>query len=405
MRALLIVLDHLGVGHVPEGGVPVPDTLGRLLNEVPDLELPTLFSLGLGEIMKNRVFDPPARKCAASYGRMIQRSAGADALSGLWELAGVILGCPFTAADQLPAEFTAALSLECGVEFLLNPSDDGGSLLTKPAGKEPVELAELRKEHLRTGNPILTLRADSHLHIAAHESTIPAARFTHICRIARKLCDTWRVARVTGQSVAGKPDAWKPACPAFNLSMVPPRTLLNAISDSGMPVEAVGTINEAFARSGITCAHPTASCTESLSVIEQLWNSPQNGMIFANLGNFADVPCCGNSAASGAESARTLAVFDEWLGRFLEEIESDNLLIITGSNGMENLSLGPDRPRQEIPVLVCYGGRTAPLGIRETCADVAATLAAFFGLEERGCGWPVGEPLITFHRPRGFAGP
>ena len=392
MRALLLVLEPLAVGHVPDGpGLPTTDTLGQLFHELPDLELPTLFSLGLGEILKGRVFDPPAQHCAASYGRMIQHSAGADFLSGLWELAGVISGCPFSAADQLAKEAPAALASACGVDFLLNPSGNP-SLLTQPG-----QLEALRKEHLQTGSPILTLGADSHLHIAAHESTLPPVRFTQICRLARQHCDTWRIARVTGQLLAGQPDAWTPARPAFPLSMLPPRTLLNALSDRGLPVVAVGGINDAFARSGITRAYPTLSAAESMQAIERLWNSPQNGMIFADFGDLAQ----GGSRGF----ARALEAFDTWLGAFLGQIESDDLLILTGSNGSGPAALHPEHPRQEIPVLVRYGGRNAPLGLRETLADVAATLGAFFGIDERRETAPASEPLITFHRPRGFSGP
>ncbi|MCX6966812.1 MAG: hypothetical protein NTZ46_03365 [Verrucomicrobia bacterium] len=389
MRALLLVLDSLAVGPLPNGP-GAPDTLGGLLRHTPDLELPTLFSLGLDEILKGRVFDPPVQHCAASYGRMIQRAAGADFLSGLWEFAGVILGCPFLAANELPNEFTAALTRETGIEFLPNPSGNARLLTT------PGSLDAIRKEHLRTGAPILTFSAHSHLHLAAHESTLPPSRLTHLCRIARQLCDTWRVARVTGQLLAGQP-AWKAACPAFSFSMVPPRTLLNAISDRGLPVVAIGDINEAFARSGITRAYPAQSACECMQTIERLWISPQNGLIFAHLDLLAD----GKPDAF----ARNLAQFDAWLAGFLGQIENDDLLIVTGSNTSIPAALKPGHPRQEIPVLVRYDGRNAPLGLRESLADVAATLGSFFGIDERSRIGTAGEPLITFHHPRGFSGP
>ncbi len=385
MRALLLVIDSLATGHLPEGrGAPTLDTLGQIFREIPDLALPALFSLGLGEILNGRVFDPPAQKCAASYGRIIQRSAGADFLSGIWELAGAIPGCPFTAADQLPNEFTASLARATGVDFLPNPSGNTRLLTERGA------LDALRKEHLRTGHPILTFSTGSHLHIAAHESTLAPTRLMQICRTARQQCDTWRIARVTGQLLAGQPDAWKAACPPLPFSMVPPRTVLNALSDRGLPVVAIGNIEEAFARSGITRAHPANSAGESLEIIERLWNSPQNGMLFAHL------DCLAGSGISGF--ARELEAFDKWLAGFLEQIESDDLLILTGSNGSEPAALNPEHPRQEIPVLVYYGARTAPLGIRETLADVAATLCSFFGIDDRT--GIAGEPLLTFHRQR-----
>ena len=56
-------------------------------------------------------------------------------------------------------------------------------------------------------------------------------------------------------------------------------------------------------------------------------------------------------------------------------------------------------------MLLRYDGHTEPLGVRETFADVAATLGAFFGISDRARPWNLGEPLITFHRPRGYNGP
>ena len=373
MRALLIVLDSLGVGSATgDLGSPAPHSLGRLFNEVPDLELPTLFNLGLGEILKGRVFDPPARACAASYGRMIQRSAGADGLSALWELAGVILGCPFADFERLPAEFIDAIARECGVEFLLNPSG------------HPALTPELRQAHLRTGHPVLTFGADGVLHIAAHQTAIPLAQLISICRVARRHSDSWRIAHVIAEPFTGD---WEPSRHALRLSLVPPRTILNALSEKGLPVEAIGGINDAFAHSGITRAHTTPTRAESLSMIERLWRSTQNGLVFAHL----------EHPGSAVRCARALEEFDGWLARFLNHIESDDLILITGSNnGMD---------RQEVPVLLRYDGHTEPLGVRETFADVAATLGAFFGISDRARPWNLGEPLITFHRPRGYNGP
>jgi phosphopentomutase len=317
---------------------------------------------------------------------MIQRSAGADALSALWELAGVVSGCPFTAAEQLSADDLAALARESGVEFLVSralPRENS---------------AELIAEHLRTGSPILTLCADSTLRLTAHLSVASPAHLAHLCRVVRRQADRWRIARVTGQLFAGEPGAWKPEGNALYCAMVPPRTILNAISERGLAVETVGNVHEAFSRSGVTRGHPSISPAKSLDIINQLWAAPQTGVIFAHLE--AAPPGAGSPAL-----ARMLTDFDAWLGCFLEKLENDNLLLIAGSNGGGPGTLSPDHPRQEVPILAAYGGRTAPLGLRDTLADVAATLGAFFGIAEQGCPWGTGEPLITFHRPRGHNGP
>ncbi|MDD5351243.1 MAG: hypothetical protein PHQ12_13615, partial [Chthoniobacteraceae bacterium] len=378
MRALLIVLASLGVGHMAAlPSAPGSDTLARLFRETPGLQLPHLFSLGLGEILHGRVFDPPARKCAASYGRMIQRSAGADSLSALWELAGVVSGCPFAAAEQLSPENVASLT------------GDGGEFLPQQAA--PGEGArELASEHLRTGKPILTLGPGSALHLSAHASVVTPARLGHFCRGLRRQADRWRIARVTGRLMEGVLGAWTPVGDPLCCPIVPPRTILNAISERGFAVETVGGIHEAFARSGVTRAYNVPSPGGMPGLVDHLWAVPQNGVIFARL------------ESHGLDGlAQTLPIFDEWLGCFLEKLDSDNLLLIAGTNGG-----GPGTDdRQEVPILAAYGGRAAPLGLRDTLGDVAATLAAFFGIAENGSPWSKHEPLLTFHRPRGHNGP
>src|SRR5438067_13772807 len=98
MRALLIVLDSVGVGNAPDAGKyndRGADTLGHIFAHQPGLELPTLFSLGLGEILAGNVHSSEEKKFKASYGRMQERSAGKDTTTGHWEIAGVVLDEPF----------------------------------------------------------------------------------------------------------------------------------------------------------------------------------------------------------------------------------------------------------------------------------------------------------------------
>src|SRR4051812_45299371 len=103
MRALLIVLDSVGVGHAPDAqayGDSGADTLGHLLHRFPDLRLPTLWSLGLGQIVGRPAGEPP-RAC---FGRMRERAAGKDSTTGHWELAGVVLDEPFAVFERFPPE-------------------------------------------------------------------------------------------------------------------------------------------------------------------------------------------------------------------------------------------------------------------------------------------------------------
>ncbi|XHR27080.1 MAG: hypothetical protein ACFUZC_14125 [Chthoniobacteraceae bacterium] len=373
MRALLIAVESLGVGCLSDH--PCPNTLAQLLHDVPELELPNLYALGLGEILKGRVFDPPARKCIASYGRMIQRFAGADALSGLWELAGAPLPVPFGDPRALPPDAVATLSRECRTEFLYSPDE-----------AVPEELFAQQHE---TGHPILSPGPASTLRVWADPAAFSATQLSYLCRAVRRVANWWHIARVEGLHSS------EPQSPALVLPAVPPQTLLNAVADRGLAVEAVGPINDAFARSGITRAFPAATTAECLKTVARLWRIPQNGLLFAQLTPFA--------APTPPERAAELEEIDGWIQGFLEEVDTDSLLILVGTNRPDALT--PTAPREEVPVLLRYGGRTLPLGVRETFRDVAATLAAFFGIPEAASTGSTGTPLITFQRPKGFGGP
>ena len=386
MRALLIVVDGLGVGDAPDAarfGDQGSDTLGHLFASVPELELPTLFAMGLGEIVKSRVFDPPARRCQASYGRMSPRCAGKDSASGHWEIAGVIAEELFAEFEHCPHDLIQAIEAEAKVEFLIGvESHDSG-------------LSEaLCEEHRRTAKPILGVARDSALRIVAHERVIPPGILHTICRTARRCCDRWRVRRVIAQPMVGEQGNWSESPRGHTYNMVPPRTILNAISETGLPVVGIGKVGTIFARSGLTQSFPTASDEDGLRAIEKIWRSPQNGTIFANLSDF-DTRFA--HARDPVGCARALERFDDWLADFLEEIESDDLLILAGDHGNDPTVAGMGHTREQVPIILHYYGRTGPLGVRETFADVAATLATFFGLSQR---WPTGQPLITFHRPQ-----
>lgn len=114
MRALLLVLDSVGIGHAADAakyGDDGADTLGHILNQLPELSLPNLCSLGLPKIVGGTCFCTsfflahsskkrghaearPSGEYRASFGRMQECSVGKDTTTGHWEIAGVILDQP-----------------------------------------------------------------------------------------------------------------------------------------------------------------------------------------------------------------------------------------------------------------------------------------------------------------------
>jgi phosphopentomutase len=83
-----------------------------------------------------------------------------------------------------------------------------------------------------------------------------------------------------------------------------------------------------------------------------------------------------------------LEEFDRRLPEILTAITDDDLLIITADHGNDPIHHGTDHTREYVPLLVYHKGLTAgkALGIRETFADIGATIADNFGIEKPKIG-------------------
>jgi phosphopentomutase len=378
VRALLIVLDSVGIGNAPDAeqyGDSGADTLGHILREQPQLTLPNLCSLGLPELVNaNRATSAPYR---ASYGRMQERSAGKDTTTGHWELAGIVLDEPFAVYQRFPDELVQRIGRDAAVEFIGNYAQSGTTILE-----------ELGAEHMRSRKPILYTSADSVLQIAAHEEIVPIDRLYEICAIARTHADTARIGRVIARPFAGSPGHFTRTPRRHDYSMKPPRSLLNALCDAGVGVIGIGKISDIFAGQGVTESHPTGSNTEGMKRIAELWPRANNSLLFANLVDF-DMLYGHRRHVAGYASA--LEAFDDWLGSFLPEIGPEDLVIVTADHGNDPTFRGTDHTREEVPLFVLHAGNVRNLGKRETFADVAATVTDYFGVDR----WPAGSSFLN----------
>lgn len=375
MRSLIVVLGGCAVGAAPDAvdyGDAGANTLGHLLEAAPDLRLPMLMALGLGNILGC----PPRGEPLASWGRMVPRSPGKDSTSGHWEMAGIILNQPLGTFERFPDELVQSIEREANVQLIGNVAASGAQII-----------GDLGEEHMATRRPILYTSADSVLQIAAHEKVIPQPRLHEICRIARRHADPYRIGRVIARPFAGQPGSFYRTPGRRDYSIDPPRTVLNVLSDAGVPTIAIGKAHDLFNGSGVTRSHPTTSDTEGMDTISQIWPGTPEGLILANLVDFDAIY---GHRRDPRGFARALAQFDRWLEDFLPQVSLNDLLIITADHGNDPTFRGTDHTREEVPLLVRYGPFSANLGTRSTLADVAATLTDYFGI----AAWPVGSSVI-----------
>jgi len=104
-RIILIVLDSVGVGSLPDAahfGEVNANTLGHIA-ATTKLHIPNLNRLGLANIIdirENKAVTQPL----AAWGKMASQSAGMDTTSGHWELSGLLLE---KSHAHIPARFSS----------------------------------------------------------------------------------------------------------------------------------------------------------------------------------------------------------------------------------------------------------------------------------------------------------
>jgi len=371
-RVFLTVLDSVGVGELPDAdayGDRGSDTLGNISRKVP-LKLPALRSLGLPRVASVQGMAPIDAPIGA-FGRMAERSAGKDSVTGHWELAGIVLDRAFpTFPHGFPPEVIAEFERRIGRRTIGNYAASG-----------TVIIDELGPEHMRTAQPIVYTSADSVFQIAAHEEIIPIKELYRICEIAYDLVGRgMNVGRVIARPFVGQPGAFTRTANRHDYALPPTgTTLLDALTGAGHTVHAIGKIQDLFAGRGITSAVHTKSDDEGVDEIEKALDAGGRGLVFTNLVDFDTQFGHRNDAAGYAAN---LERFDARLARLLPRLRQRDLLIITADHGNDPTTPSTDHAREYVPVfLVGAGVRPGvDIGVRPTFADLGQTIAEIFGV-------------------------
>ncbi|WP_407308381.1 phosphopentomutase [Desulfosporosinus sp. SB140] len=383
-RSIIIVLDSVGIGEMPDAGKygdVGSHTLGNIAKYIGGLELPNLAKLGLGNIDKIQGVQAQAEPIG-SYGKMAEASLGKDTTSGHWEIAGVILDKALPTFPQgFPQEFIRRYEQAIGRGVIGNEVASGTEIIQR-----------LGEEHVRTGKPIVYTSADSVFQVAAHEDVIPLQELMRFCRLARELLtDELQVGRVIARPFLGQAGQFYRTPNRHDFALEPPgKTLLDYITDHGLAVNAVGKIRDIYAGRGITDFIPTKNNMEGVDKTLEYMTTTSGGLIMANLVDFDMVYGHRNNVQGYAEA---LQAFDQRLPELLSRLRPDDLLIITADHGCDPTTQGTDHTREYVPLLA-YGHKIkngVNLGVRSTFADLGATVAEYLEVEPLSVGtsfWP-----------------
>jgi phosphopentomutase len=371
-RVIVIVLDSVGCGELPDAGTygdEGSDTLGNIARQIP-LRVPTLRALGLSRVASigPAGADDPR---AGAFGRMAERSAGKDSVTGHWEMMGIVLDRPFPVFPHgFSPDIIAEFSRLTGRGVIGNVAASGTQIIDA-----------LGPEHLRTGDLIVYTSADSVFQIAAHEAVVPIPELYRACQIAYQLVgEGLGVGRVIARPFVGEPGAFRRTANRHDFALPPAgETFLDRATTAGIPVVAIGKIQDLFAGRGIGRALHSADDAEGMDhVVAELARTPQ-GFIFANLVDFDTQYGHRNDVAG---YARNLERFDVRLADLLPRLHADDLLIVTADHGNDPTTPSTDHAREYVPLLATGDRvrRGVDLGTRSTFADLAQTLAENFSL-------------------------
>ncbi|MBT2649184.1 phosphopentomutase [Bacillus sp. ISL-34] len=374
-RIFVIVMDSVGIGEAPDAdlfGDKGADTLGHIAERMNGLNMPTLAKLGLGNIREIKGIDK-AQQPLAYYTKMKEASTGKDTMTGHWEIMGLNISTPFRVfPDGFPELLVNELEAKMGRGIIGNVPASGTEIIER-----------LGEEHMKTGALIVYTSADSVLQIAAHEDIVPIDELYKICEIAREvtMADEFKVGRVIARPFTGEPGNFKRTPNRHDYALKPfNRTVMDELKDSGYDVLAIGKISDIFDGEGVTESLRTVSNMDGMDKLIQTVEQDFKGLSFLNL---VDFDALYGHRRDPEGYGKALEEFDARMPEVLDKLKEDDLLIITADHGNDPVHEGTDHTREYVPLLV-YSKRFtegAELPIRDTFADIGATVAANFDVK------------------------
>lgn len=380
-RIHVIVMDSVGIGEAPDAANfndVGADTLGHIAQEMKGLNMPNMERLGYTNIrsllnLEDLQGMTSVEKPEAYFGYMQEASVGKDTMTGHWEIMGLNIDKPFKVYPEgFPKALLDELEARTGRKVLCN---------LPYSGTEVIE--DYGKEHMETGAIIVYTSADPVLQIAAHEDIVPLDELYKICEIAREITQKpeFLVGRVIARPFVGEPGNFTRTSNRHDYALKPfGRTVMNELKDANLDVIALGKISDIYNGEGVTEAIRTKDNTDGMDKLVEVVKRDFHGLSFLNLVDF-DASYGHRRDPLGYGEA--LEEFDRRLPEVLNDMQEDDLLLITADHGNDPTFPGTDHTREFVP-LIAYskrftnGGKALPK--MNTFASLGATVADNFGV-------------------------
>jgi phosphopentomutase len=392
-RAIILVIDGFGLGHAPDAeafGDVNANTFANLAEKFQQskhrpLKLPNLSKLGLVKACEQASNRTLAVEKVSSYkgafGYAAEISTGKDTPSGHWEMAGVPVLFDWTYFTDKKESFSPALINQ------INAATGYAEMLGNCHASGTNIIADLGEQHIKTGFPICYTSGDSVFQVAAHEQHFGLENLYKYCEQVREILDPMNIGRVIARPFIGESSAeFERTGNRRDYSVLPPATtVLEKLTKANGTVISVGKIADIFAHQGISIKTKATGIPPLLdATLAHMGTAPDNSIIFTNLVNF-DQDFGHRRDPVGFGEA--LEYFDVRLAEFLNQMNDDDLLLLTADHGCDPTWPGNDHTREFVPVIAYHNNiDSINLGQRDTFADLGQTLASLFKVEAMDYG-------------------
>lgn len=381
-KITLLVLDGFGVGAMEDCKEQKIEDINantyKHIRENVDLEIPTLYDLGLGKIV-DHVGTP-----SAAYGKSNLAHPGADTFMGHQELMG---SRPQVSKKRLMKDIGTTLksALEEKGYDVSNPIEESTILLVNGA----VVIGDNLESQL--GNII---------NVVGDLNQLSFEEVTKIGKVVRENVDTSRVI-IFGNKKSNietilsvvkekNPGQWGVDAPKANVygegyqvlhlgyGVDFERQFAHMAELQDIPVYRVGKTADVIQANGFS--NPVVNTKDVLETYAKLYNESEANAVF--LVNVQETDLAGHKEDSEWYK-EVLEESDKFLASFIPQLSKDDVLIITADHGNDPTIGHSNHTREQTPILV-VGQNVKPIsiGTRETMADIAATMAEFVGVEK-----------------------
>ena len=379
-RVFVIVMDSVGTGAAHDAAKfddVGSDTLGHVGEYYKGaLKLPNFGKLGISNLRDTPIEGVPvADPAIGDYGKMEEISAGKDSMDGHWEMMGLPVMKPLsTFPNGFPKEIVDKLEKFSGRKVIVN----------KPySGTEVIH--DYGERQMETGELILYTSGDSVMQIAAHEDVIPVEELYKICEYARTIVNgpEYTVGRIIARPYVGPDkDHFTRTANRHDFSLKPiGETDMDRLRAAGYDVIGVGKINDIFSGEGIDKGYHNESNMDGMDHVDEVMKQDFTGFCFTNL---VDFDAMYGHRRNPKGFGQALMDFDKRLGKVLDEMKPDDLLMVTADHGNDPGFKGTDHTRENVPLLVYSPSMNKPnqsLGLRKTFSDLGATILENFNVE------------------------